>query len=335
MARLARAACLTNFVDVAREAGLDPRRLLLEFRLPPRCLREPEIKIPVDAVRRLLEACAQRSGVEAFGLMMAEKRRLSALGPLGMLMREQPTLRLAVEALARYANRLNEALFLTIENAGDVVVLREELIVGGSGPVRQSTELAIGVAFRSLQALIGAGWQPLRVCFAHDAPTDLSVHRRVFGRIVEFGHDFNGIVCDRKQIDALNPHADPMMARYARSLVESDLDGKAKDMSSEVRRLVVTLLPTGRCTIEAAALHLGVTRRTIHRRLADERESFSGIVDAVRRELAVRYVADKQRTLAQVSALLGFSAPSGFTRWYRRHFEAAPSERRGGMARGE
>ena len=172
MPGLIRAACLTNYAEIARKTGLDPLRLLAEFRLPPRVLREPEAKVPIDAVRGLLEASAERSGVEAFGLLMAEKRRLSNLGPVGLLMREQPTLRLAVEALAHYANRLNEALFLTIEEAADVIVLREELIVGGSGPIRQSTELAIGVVFRSLQVLIGPGWKPLRVCFAHDPPAD-------------------------------------------------------------------------------------------------------------------------------------------------------------------
>jgi AraC-like DNA-binding protein len=248
-------------------------------------------------------------------------------------MREQPTLRLAVDALAHYANRLNEALFLTIEEAADVIVLREELIVGGSGPIRQSTELAIGVVFRSLQVLIGQGWKPLRVCFAHDAPADKAVHERVFGRIVEFGHDFNGIVCRRKDIEALNPHADPMLARYARRLVEADLANAAPGMAAQVRQLVVTLLGTEHCTIDVAAQHLGVNRRTIHRRLSDEGQTFSRIVDAVRRELAVRYVADKRRSLAEVSSLLGFSAPSGFSRWYRRHFSAAPSARRARAAR--
>ncbi len=128
--------------------GLDPGRMLRDFGLTQGCLQDPELKVPIDAVRGLLEASAERSGVEAFGLLMAETRRLSSLGPLGLLIREQPTLRLAVEALALYANRLNAALFLTIEDAGDVVVLREELISGGSGSLRQSTELAIGVALR-------------------------------------------------------------------------------------------------------------------------------------------------------------------------------------------
>jgi AraC-like DNA-binding protein len=303
-----RSASLTNYAEVARKAGLDPHRLLSEFGLPQGCLREPELKIPIDAVRRLLEASAERSGVEAFGLMMAETRRLSSLGPLGLLVREQPTLRLGAEALARYANRLNEALFLTIEDAGDVVVLREELIVGGAGPVRQSTELTIGVAFRVLQALLGPGWKPRRVCFAHDAPANRSVHKRVFGRIVEFGHNFNGIVCARKDLDVPNPNADPMMERYAQGLVESHL--AKPDMTAQVRMLVVTLLGTGQCTIDIAAQHLGVSRRTIHRQLAQEGRTFSDIVDSVRRELASRYVIDQHRSLTEVSSLLGFSAPS-------------------------
>ena len=116
MKRLIRSASLTNYAEVARAAGLDARRMLREFKLPQAALHEIELKIPIESVRSLLEASAQRSGVEAFGLQMAEKRRLSNLGPLGILMREQPTMRQALEALAHYANRMNEALLLTIED---------------------------------------------------------------------------------------------------------------------------------------------------------------------------------------------------------------------------
>src|SRR4249920_1835592 len=108
MNALIRSASLTHYAEVARNAGLDPYRMLSEFGLPPGCLKEPELKVPIDAVRRLLETSAERSGVEAFGLLMAEARRLSNLGPLGLLIREQSTLRLAVEAFVRYGSRINE-----------------------------------------------------------------------------------------------------------------------------------------------------------------------------------------------------------------------------------
>jgi len=322
-----RSASLTNYAEVAQKAGLDPLRMLREFGLPAASLHELELQVPLEAVRSLLEVSAERSGVEAFGLLMAEKRRLSHLGPLGLLMREQPTLRLAVQALARYANRLNEALLLTVEDAGEVVVLREELIVGGSGSIRQSTELAIGVCFRVLQTLLGPGWKARRVCFAHDAPADRSVHDRVFGRIVDFGHDFNGIVLLGRDLEVDNPEADPVLARYAHGLVETDLSNKPVDIAAQVRQLVFALLPKGTCTIDVVARHLCMTRRTVHRQLAADRQTFSGILEGVRKDLATRYMAEKHRSLAEISTLLGFSAPSGFSRWHRREFESAPSQR--------
>jgi AraC-like DNA-binding protein len=328
MTRFIRSASLTNFQEVARSVGLDPERMLRESGLPPGCLQEPDLMIPLESVRQILEAAAERSGVEGFGLLMAEARKLSSLGPLGMLLREQPTLRQAVEALARYARVFNEALFLTLEESGDVFVVREEVIFGDEGSVRQSTELAIGVAFQALRSFLGPGWTPLRICFAHDAPADLSVHRRLFGRNVEFGHDFNGIVCARRDLLAANPHADPAMARYAQQLLDAAQPAVQPTLAAEVRQLVLMQLSSGRCKVDRAAQLLGIDRRTLHRRLASEGQSFSEIVDAVRRELAARYTASSTRSMAEVSSLLGFSAPSGFSRWYRQQFGASPSGRR-------
>jgi len=328
MTTLIRSASLTNFAEIARKVGIDPARLLCDASLPQGCLLDPDLKVPIDSVRHLLEMAAERSGAEAFGLSMAETRQLSNLGPVGLLVREQPTLRLALEALVHYSQQLNESLFLTVEEAGDVVVLREELIVGRAAPVRQSTELAIGVVFRALRTFLGPEWKPRRVCFAHDAPADRSVHERVFGRNVEFGHDFNGIVCTRRDLEAPNPNADAAMARYAERLLQTSIDAEEVDAVAKVRELVVTLLGTGKCTIDLVSQHLGVDRRTVHRQLAIEGKTFSIIVDAVRRELAVRYMQNKNRTLGEVSSLLGFSAPSGFSRWYRRQFDSKASEQR-------
>ena len=329
MVNVVRSASLTNYADVARRVGLDPARMLSEFGLPRRCLEESETKVPADAVRQLLEASAERSGVEGFGLMMAEARQLSDLGPLGLLIREQPTLRLAIEAFVHHGRRLNDSLFLTIEESADVIVLREELIVGRSGAVRQSTELAIGVAYRALRSFLGPNWRPRRVCLAHDPPRDRTVHDRMFGRnVVEFGHDFNGIVCARRDLEAPNPAADPGIARLARAMLESSTASENPSMVSRVRDLVVLLLGTGACTVERAAEHLGVDRRTIHRHLAREGQTFSDVVESVRRELAARYVSDQQRPLADVSGLLGFGAPSSFSRWYRQAFGVNPSRDR-------
>ena len=327
MGAVIRSASLTNYAAVARSSGLHLERMLREFDLPAACLERPDLLVPIDAVRSLLEVSAIRSGVPAFAILMAEARRLSNLGPFGLFVRAQATHRRALDAFAAYGRRINEALLLSVEDVGDVVVLREELVFGHGGPVRQATELAVAVAFRTLRELLGTRGRPLRVCFAHDAPRDVAVHERFFGPFVEFGHDFNGIVFARADLDQPNPEADPELARIALRLL--DVEFPAKDGSSigDVRRLVVMLLSTGTCSIDRVAQRLGMCRRTLHRHLAAEGETFSGIVDAIRGELAERYLASG-RTIIDVATLLGFSTASSFSHWYRRRYRERPSRRR-------
>src|SRR5687767_8162756 len=145
MTTLVRAACLTNYVEVARAAGLDPWRLLQEAGLPHGCVSDPDLKISAESVRVLLEHSAALSGRESFGLLMAEGRRVSNLGLLGMLMREEPNLRGALQSFARYARLHNEALLQRIEETQGIAIIHENWLLGRAGPTRQATELAIAV----------------------------------------------------------------------------------------------------------------------------------------------------------------------------------------------
>ena len=327
---LVRSASLTGYTELARALGLDPYSVLADVGLPRACLHEPDLRIPAEAVRALLELSAERSGIETFGLRLAESRRLSNLGLLALVLREEATLGRVLQAMVRFGRLHNEALFLRIERAGEVTVIREELIAGRAVSVRQATELTLGVLVRLLGVFMGPHWRPRRVCFAHAAPADRSVHRRVFGeRIVAFDEDFNGLVCSTGDLDAPNPAADPVMARYARQVLESTSPGAAT-LAQEVRQLVFVLLPTGQCNAGLVAQHLGMDRRTVHRRLAREGESLSSLVDAARCELAERYLREGSRPLADVAALLGFSALSVFSRWHSMRFGSSPSVRRKG-----
>ena len=328
MLSLVRAAALTNYREVATAAGLDPLRMLADAGLSPSVLREPDLRVPTDRVARLLEASVAASGMESFGLRMAETRQLSNLGPVGLLIRDQPTLRDSLTVLLRYHVLLNGSLSLMIEESPGVVVIREEVIVGPGQPVRQSVELAIGVLLRVMRQFLGAQWRPRRVCFSHPPPKDLGTHLRVFGPCVEFNDDFNGVVIANADLDAPNPTADPAMARYAQQLLDASLESQEPTLLEDVRRTILLLLPSGRCSIEQVASHLGVVTRTVQRRLADQALTFSQMVNDTRVELASRHVNESERPMTEVAALLGFSAPSGFSRWYQSAFGCSPKEGR-------
>jgi AraC-like DNA-binding protein len=330
MSLLVRAASLTNYREVALASGLDPARMLVDAGLSPSVLREPDLMIPVERVGQLLQASAALSGNEGFGLCMAESRLLSNLGAVGMLIRDQPTLRDSLDVLIRYQPLLNGSLSLTIEERGGLVIIREDVMAGNAQQsTRQRIELALGVMLRLMRQFLGPDWQPRRVCFTHPAPRDLRTHQRLFGSCVEFDHDFTCIVCAKADLDARNPSADPAMARYAQQLLDASADPQQRaSMLEDVRRTVLLLLPSGQCTIERVSEHLGAVCRTIQRRLAQRGESFSSMVNDIRKELATRHVMESDRPLIEVAMLLGFSAPSGFSRWYHAQFGCSAKESR-------
>lgn len=319
MTHLVRAAALTHYADIARSAGLDPWRMLADVGLPRACLDEPELRISGEAVRALLERSAERSGVEAFGLLMAEGRRISNLGALGLLSREEPTLRLALQSFQRFGRVHNESLRQRIEEADGLAVVYEDLLFDDGGPMRQSTELVVAVALRTMRVFLGNDWRARRICFTHQRPKDLSVHRRVLGLAPEFSQPFNGIACTSADLDTPIASADPVVAGYIRRQLQSDPRAAAR-VADEVRQMALVLLPQGRCTIEEVARHMGVHRRTLHRQLVSEGHSFAALLQALRENLAQGYVADRQRTLTEVSQLLGFADLSSFSRWHRRSF---------------
>lgn len=329
MSTLVRAASLTNYNEVALAAGLNPARMLFDAGLSPGVLHEPDLMIPVERVGRLLQASATMSGNESFGLCMAEQRLLSNLGAVGLLIRDQATLRDSLYMLMRYQALLNDALSLAVEEVAEMVIIREVVIAGSvHQPTRQRVELALGVMVRLIRQLLGADWRPRRVCFEHSAPRDLSTHLRLFGRSVEFDYDFNCIVCAKTDLDARNPSADPAMVRYAQQLIDTSTKSQGATMLEDVRRTILLLLPSGRCSIEQVTEHLGVVCRTVQRRLAEQEQSFSSMVNDIRKELATRYVLQSDRPLTEVAALLGFSAPSSFSRWYQAQFSCSAKESR-------
>jgi hypothetical protein len=142
---LVRSACLTGYAELAHSVGLDPFRLLGEVGLDRACLFDPETKIPADAINRLLEISTRAARIEDFGLRLAETRRASNLGPVALAARDAATLRDALETAIRYLPLHNEAMFVSLVVAGDVVILKSELVTDTGSPGRQATELAVGV----------------------------------------------------------------------------------------------------------------------------------------------------------------------------------------------
>lgn len=323
MAQLGRSAVLTGFLETCREVGLDAFQLAAAAGLPGSVLTDPELWVSVEAMGRMLEAAAELSGVEDFGLRLAERRRISNMGVVGLVFREQPTLRKALQAYARFQWLHNDAYALTLEEADG----EDTLLVMRFPPWqrRQLAEMMMGAAVRMLRAVIGESWRPRQVWLPHAAPARTDSYRRVLGVTPRFDQDRMAILIVRSELDTPIPTADPAFAEQVTRYLERLARSRKPNLAAKVGDIIVALLPDGVCTADRVAQHLGMDRRTLHRRLSAESVTFSGLLDGMRREMAVSLLAGGHRPLQSVADLLGFSSLSAFAHWFRRHFGQSAS----------
>ena len=325
MPMLVRSACLTNFREVAATTGIDARAQLRLAGIDWRCLDDPDLKIPAASVCALLERSAAAAGIENFGLRMAQMRRLSNLGLIALLAREEASVRAALQSLIRTLYLHNEGIVLVLEEANGIAVVHEDFIALAGGSMRQAVELSIGVTFRMLREFLGPAWQPSSVCFTHHAPRDTRLHAEMFGTRVQFNSILNGITCRSHELDRAMPSADPESARMVREYLIGSAGAARPSDVAQVQRLIWNLLATGRCTADVVARHLGFDRRTLHRRLERHGTTFSTLVDEIRAEIVQRRLEDRELPLGELSSLLGFSALSAFSRWFAARYGKSPS----------
>nr|WP_206024529.1 AraC family transcriptional regulator [Rhodococcus sp. 14C212] len=315
-----------GYFDLCRSLGIEPAPLLKGAGLDPAGLGLQDRWIPAAAVAQVLEESAALSGCEDFGLRMAEHRQFSNLGPLSLVVRDEPDIRSALRILSRYEHMYNEALHMRMSELNNVATLRIEADVGEPVAIRQFIELAVAVTYRLLVGFLGARWRPVAVCFTHPAPTQTGTHRHLFGPVVNFDHDFSGIVLVASDLDAPNRMSDPLLRPYTKQILESFGSPNDVTVAGRVRESIELLLPTGRCSAEQVARSLGSDRRTVHNYLAQTGESYSSILNSARADLAERMVGNTRHTFAEIAELLSFSAPSNFSRWFHGQFGCSPRQ---------
>lgn len=323
---LVRSATLFGYADLSDALGLDTDALLARVALNRVLLEDPDYLIPVDRVRFLLELTSCSAGADSFGLRLGARRRLANLGIIGLVIREEPTALAALQTLCRYLQLVTSSLYIAIDEAGPVTVIREDLVFASSTQVRQSMEMALAMMGGILTELIDPGWKAQSVHFRHRAPPDLQFHRRTFKCPVLFNAEFNGIVCAAADLERQLPNRDSHLGRFVQASLDKSLAQERGSELAAVRQLVVALLPLGQCDATKLAGHLRVSTRTLHRILARQGLSFSSLLMQVRRDLVTQQLRDSDRPITQIAHMLAFESTSAFGHWFQKAFGTSARE---------
>jgi AraC-like DNA-binding protein len=323
--RFVRSALLLAFAEAARSLGLDPYHMLRRAGLPVAALEHPDYQIPADRVQVLLADSARSANSEEFGLLVGRAFKLSMKGPLGLLMREQPNVRSAVEVLQRYLRYQNDNVEIRTEVSGGGLMIVPELISPRTRISRHMVDLTVAMYVEIFRGLLGDTWMPVRVAMARPPPEDQGPYRAILGA-VQFAASFTGFLMSRDDLATSLGQSDPQMAKEIARYIEASAAPQVASASETVVALIHRLLPDGDCNVDRVAQHLGVDRRTVHRRLAAEGKSFTQLLESARRDVATWQLSHSDQPLSEVTALVGFSSLSTFSRWFRAAYGMQPSE---------
>jgi len=291
-------------------------------------LHDPDLRVPEASVEAAWRLAAELTRDEAIGVHVAESLPRGALDLLEYALRSSPSVAAGLERLARYGRVLSDRATARMEsNEGGLLLLVRDT---GSTPLHPGrTEFALAAALEFARDGAGANFTPLRVSLTHRPPENDAEHRRFFGGRVRFGAGSNSMVLSAA--DAARPMrgADEALAaivhrRLEKALSERDFHG-AGPFSGRLRHLIVSRLGEIPLTPDTAAKSLGVSRRTLSRRLADEGTSFRNVLDDVRREFACALLQDRSLSIADIAFFLQYSEPAAFNRSFRRWTGQAPS----------
>jgi AraC-like DNA-binding protein len=307
---------LIAWVDSRNVSAAPIRRLFGRTRLD-----DPNIRVPEAVTERAWQLAATLTRDDALGIHLAESLPRGSLDLIEYALRSSPSLEKGIDRLARYGRLLSDRVAARTHRKGESLLFLVHDTA--TTPLHASrTEFALAVALKLARDSTGVDISPVRVSFSHPAPESIAEHRRFFRGPVQFAAGSSAM--SLSAADGARPmrEADAALAGIIRRRLENALGDRDRSsagaMSTRVRRMMVEHLGQSVLTLDAVATALAVSRRTLTRRLAEERASFRQILDDVRRDFARALLQDRGLSIADIAFFLQYSEPAAFHRSFRR-----------------
>jgi AraC-like DNA-binding protein len=310
---------LRVLITALADLGYDTRALLAAAGLDAVDLRDPDVRISCDACGHVIGHAQQTHFTPNLGLEVARRTPLGAYPLLDYLVVTSDTVGNAVQNLARYFRLAGNPVTLTAVDRGDHV--RVEMT---GGPAAFTIDYVASLMVLHLGRETEGPFAVVGVNVRHE-PDDVRALEEVLGCPIRASAEWDGLTFTKDVWNLPLRRRDPIL----RGVLESHADATLSRLPSttgfaaQVAR-VLAGKPIGDARMSTVARELGMSARTLQRRLADGGTSYQAVQDDVRREAAGRYLADSEFAISEVAYLVGFSEAAPFHRAFKRWYGVTP-----------
>jgi AraC-like DNA-binding protein len=320
---LIRSSLLSGFPTLVRDLGGTLDGVLEEAGLSLEQIEQPTLLIPFEKQIRLLQLAADSCRFEQFGLELAKRQDMAVFGALSLLVMNCNSVLSGLLLFGRHLHYSVQAVKLEIREKHNLCYLIVDTPYEFAAESSQFWDHSVALAYSMIRMLCGENWVPRSVYLTRSQPQKPGSYSRYFRSPVAFNSEFSGVIFERKVL------AQPIcnsMSSVPHQLREYLRKNFQRDFLEQVRRVINSLLSTQACTATTVADCLGISLRTLQRKLQGENTSFQQQLDKIRTELAVSYLQEPQFRLTDISELLGFSELSVFSRAFKGWFGVTPSQ---------
>jgi AraC-like DNA-binding protein len=319
---IARAA----FARASEHVNAEP--LLKQAGLTLQHIKTLDARIGARNQIRFLEVVARELPDEFLGFRLAQHFDLRELGLLYYVQASSETLGDALRRVARYGTIHNEGVNITYRQSKGICMTCKYVGVARTTD-RHQMEFFIATLVRLCRQLTGRQLWPSRIKLVHRRAEVPLEFRTFFGCDIVFGSDIDEIMypdgCARLPVVEADPYLNSLLIKYCdEALSNRRLKSGAWRLS--VENAIAPLLPHGQARIAEISQRLGVSPRTLERRLACEGITFSKVLDDLRFDLARRYLQERELPISEVAWLLGYRETSAFNHAFKRWSGKTPKQ---------
>jgi len=309
-----------------KKAKIDPAPLLVRAGISLLKVGEEPKRVRAESQVRFLEIAAEALGDSALSLHLAQNFDLRECGMLYYVLAASPNVGEAIRNLARYLAVSNESIRLgVVERTKNTVLAVNYRIPRHTD--RLFAEYGYAAILRACRESTDRNMTPKAVTFIHSRSTNKAEFDRFFGCPVKFNASADTMVLPTELLSTLILTSDKYLLKILKDACEEALAKRGK-ISGTLRAIVeneiVQLLPHGKAQVEKVASNLGMSDRTLARRLSKEGTNYAEILNELRRDLSARYLKDPALSLNQIAWLLGYSMVTSLNHAFRRWTGSSP-----------